>query len=219
MEKISYKEFKDFLDSDVDEATYFGYSKEDLVSLKERLEGLRERFDICESRIERDREKIEQAYNGIDNISYSPNKDALTFNIGKSLYYLKKDKEKNIYKINLYISMDPEIITDMILTTYKSLGRKFSREIDNIVENSVKYFNKENVIESVSSIFILEDNYNSSSLYCNAYPFFCIDKKTMLPKNETNNPFDEELDGDKELTTTDKQKLLTKIMVPRGFFN
>ena len=57
MEKINYKEFKMFLDSDVDEATYFGYSKEDLISLKERLEGLRERFDVCESRIEGDRKK------------------------------------------------------------------------------------------------------------------------------------------------------------------
>ena len=51
--------------------TYFGYSKEDLISLKERLEGLRERFEICESRIESDREKIEKAYSNISDISYS----------------------------------------------------------------------------------------------------------------------------------------------------
>ena len=62
MEEITYKEFRSFLDSDVDEAEYFGYSKENLISLKERLEGLRERFDICESRIESDREKIKRAY-------------------------------------------------------------------------------------------------------------------------------------------------------------
>ena len=60
MEKINYKEFKKFLDSDVDEATYFGYSKEDLISLKERLEGLRERFDICESRIEEIEKKLKE---------------------------------------------------------------------------------------------------------------------------------------------------------------
>ena len=96
MEQITYKEFRNFLDSDVDEAEYFCYSKEDLISLKERLEGLRERFDICESRIEKDREKIKRAYSDISDISYSDYRKTLTFDIGKSSYYLKKDEKKNI---------------------------------------------------------------------------------------------------------------------------
>ena len=219
MEKINYKEFKMFLDSDVDEATYFGYSKEDLISLKERLEGLRERFDICESRIEGDREKIEQAYNNISGITYNDYRKNLTFNDGKSSYYLTKDEEKNIYKINWYASSESSILTNMKLVKYRSLGRKFSREIDNIIENSVKYFNKENTIESVSSIFTLEDNYKSSLLNCNNLPFFFIDKKTLAPDKYIIIPFDESLEDRKQLTTEDKQKLLTKIMVPRGFLN
>lgn len=219
MDKLSYKEFRKFLDSDVDEATYFGYGKEDLISLKERLEGLRERFDICESRIERDREKIERAYNDITEISYNDYRKTLTFNVGESSYYLTKDEEKNIYKINWYASNEPTVLTNMKLVKYRNLGRKFSKEIDNILENSVKYFNKENAIESVSSIFVLEDSYFSSVLNCCNCPFFFIDKKTLVPEEYTIIPFKVEYDTLPKITTKDKQKLLTKIMVPRGFLN
>ena len=107
----------------------------------------------------------------------------------------------------------------MKLIRYRNIGEKFSREIDNIIENSVKYFNKENTIESVSSIFTLEDNYKSSLLNCNSFPFFYIDKKTLAPDKYTIIPFDENLEDRRQLTTEDKQKLLTKIMVPRGFLN
>ena len=219
MEQISYKEFRKFLDSDVNEAEYFGYSKEDLIGLKERLEGLRERFDICESRIESDREKIEKAYSNISGISYNDYRKALTFNDGESSYYLAKDEEKNIYKIKWYASSESSVLTNMKLVKYRNLGRKYSKEIDNIVENSVKYFNKENTIESVSSIFTLEDRYFSSKLNCNNCPFFFIDKKTLIPSKNTIISFDDELDNEKTLNVEDKQKLLTKIMVPRGFLN
>ena len=107
----------------------------------------------------------------------------------------------------------------MKLIRYRNIGKRFSKEIDNIVENSIKYFYKDNSIESVSSIFNLEDDYHSSLLYCNDYPFFYIDKKTILPKDEVVSPFIERLDGTRKLTSEDKQKLLTKIMVPRGFLN
>lgn len=219
MDKISYKEFKDFLDSDVDEAEYFGYSKEDLISLKERLEGLRERFEICESRIESDREKIKRAYSDISGISYSDYRKTLTFDVGNSSYYLTKVEEKNMYKINWYASCEPSIFTNIKLIKHINIGRKFSEEIDNIVENSVKYFNKENTIESVSSIFVLEDSYFSSVLNCNKYPFFSIDKRTLMPEEYTIIPFKVEYDTLPKITTKDKQKLLTKIMVPRGFLN
>ncbi len=219
MDKISYKEFKDFLDSDVDEAEYFGYSKEDLISLKERLEGLRERFEICESRIESDREKIKRAYSDISGISYSDYRKTLTFDVGNSSYYLTKVEEKNMYKINWYASCEPSIFTNIKLIKHINIGRKFSEEIDNIVENSVKYFHKDNTIESVSSIFALKDNYFSSTLRCFNCPFFFIDKQTLIPSKNTIISFDDELDNEKTLNVEDKQKLLAKIMVPRGFLN
>ena len=195
MEQITYKEFRNFLDSDVDEAEYFGYSKEDLISLKERLEGLRERFDICESRIEKDREKIKRAYSDISDISYSDYRKTLTFDIGKSSYYLKKDEKKNIYKVYWYASSEPSIFTDIKLIKHINIGRKFSKEIDNIVENSVKYFNKDNTIESVSSIFALKDNYFSSTLRCFNCPFFFIDKQTLITSKNTIISFNNQLDS------------------------
>ncbi len=219
MEQITYKEFRNFLDSDANEAEYFGYSKEDLISLKERLEGLRERFEICESRIESDREKIKRAYSDISGISYSDYRKTLTFDVGNSSYYLTKVEEKNMYKINWYASCEPSIFTNIKLIKHINIGRKFSEEIDNIVENSVKYFNKENTIESVSSIFVLEDSYFSSALNCCDYPFFFIDKRTLVPEEYTIIPFKVEYDTLPKITTKDKQKLLTKIMVPRGFLN
>ena len=103
--------------------------------MKERLEGLRERFDICESRIENDRET------------------------------------------------------------------------------------KDNTIESVSSILVLEDSYFSSVLNCNNYPFFFIDKRSLVPEEYTIMPFKLECNILPKITIEDKQKLLTKIMVPRGFLN
>ena len=219
MEQITYKEFRNFLDSDANEAEYFGYSKEDLISLKERLEGLRERFEICESRIESDREKIKRAYSDISGISYSDYRKTLTFDVGNSSYYLTKVEEKNMYKINWYASCEPSIFTNIKLIKHINIGRKFSKEIDNIVENSVKYFNKDNTIESVSSIFALKDNYFSSTLRCFNCPFFFIDKQTLIPSKNTIISFNNELDSEKPLNVEDKQKLLAKIMVPRGFLN
>lgn len=219
MEEISYKEFRRFLDSDADEAEYFGYSKEDLISLKERLEGLRERFEICESRIESDREKIKRAYSNISGISYSDYRKTLTFDVGNSSYYLTRDEEKNMYKINWYASSEPSIFTNMKLVKYRNIGKNFFKEIDNIVENNIKYFSKDNTIESVSSIFTLEDRYFSSKLNCNNCPFFFIDKRTLMPEEYTIMPFKVEYDALPKITIEDKQKLLTKIMVPRGFLN
>ena len=124
-----------------------------------------------------------------------------------------------MYKINWYESSEPSIFTNMKLVKYRNIGKNFYKEIDNIVENSAKYFNKENVIESVSSIFALKDNYFSSTLRCFDCPFFFIDKKTLRPGKNTIVAFDDELDSEKTLNVLDKQKLLTKIMVPRGFLN
>ena len=187
--------------------------------MKERLEGLRERFNICESRIENDRETIEKAYNNINGIFYNDYRKALTFNDDKSSYYLAKDKEKNFYKIKWYASSELSILTNMKLVKYRNLGRKYSKEIDNIIENSVKYFNKDNTIESVSSIFVLKDSYFSSVLNCNNYPFFFIDKRSLVPEEYTIMPFKLECNILPKITIEDKQKLLTKIMVPRGFLN
>ena len=108
---------------------------------------------------------------------------------------MTKDEEKNIYKINWYASCEPSIFTNMKLVKYRNIGKKFLKEIDNIVENSAKYYNKENTIESVSSIFTLEDRYFSSKLNCNNCPFFFIDKKTLIPSKNTIISFDDELDN------------------------
>ena len=219
MEQITYKEFRNFLDSEVDEAEYFGCNKDNLITMKEYLLNLKERFEMCEHKISSDKDKIQEKYKHISRLSYNDNYWGLTFNIGDSSYYLKKDEEKDIYKVHWYASCEPSIFTNMKLIRHRNMGRKFSKEIDNIIECSKRYFYKDNIINSVSSIFTLKDYYNSSSLNCNDTPFFYIDKKTLVPSKNTISPFVEKLSGDKELNIQDKQKLLTKIMVPRGFLN
>ena len=116
-------------------------------------------------------------------------------------------------------SKNKKILYAMYHTNMYDNEIHYSKEIDNIVENSVKYFNKDNTIESVSSIFVLEDGYFSSKLNCNNCPFFFIDKKTLVPEEYTIIPFRVEYDTLPKITIEDKQKLLTKIMVPRGFLN
>lgn len=51
MEQMTYKEFRDFLDSDADEATYFGCNKDNLISMKKYLVNLSNRFELCENKI------------------------------------------------------------------------------------------------------------------------------------------------------------------------
>ena len=215
MEEITYKEFRSFLDSDVDEAEYFGCNKDNLITMREYLLSLKERFEMCEHKIASDKDKIQEKYKHISRLSYNDNYWGLTFNVGVSSYYLKKDEEKDIYKVHWYASCEPSIFTNIKLIKHINIGRKFSKEIDNIIECSKRYFYKDNIINSVSSIFTLKDYYNSSSLNCNDVPFFYIDKKTLVPSKNTISPFAEKLVGDKELTIQDKQKLLTKIMIPR----
>ena len=128
-------------------------------------------------------------------------------------------KEGNKYKVHFYASSEPSIFSNMKLNKYKNIGERFSKEIDNIIENSVKYFNKENIITSISSIFTLEDSYFTSLLTCNNIPFFYISKRTLMPDNHTIMPFYDE-DTDKKIErmiVTEKQKLLTKIMIPNNY--
>ena len=51
MKSISYTEFRKFLDSDVDEAEYFGCNKDNLISMKKYLVNLSNRFELCENKI------------------------------------------------------------------------------------------------------------------------------------------------------------------------
>ena len=49
--------------------------------------------------------------------------------------------------------------------------------------------------------------------------FFWIDKKTLIPSESTNSVFDDFHYNTDNVSIEDKQKLLTKIMVQRGFLN
>ena len=77
------------------------------------------------------------------------------------------------------------------------------------------YFDKDNEIESVSSIFSLNDVYYDSIINCNGGMFFRVYKDTLIPSESTNSAFCDFHYNTDNISVEDKQKLLTKIMIPR----
>ena len=90
---------------------------------------------------------------------------------------------------------------------------------DSLGDTVAMKFAKNNIIESVSGTFGLEDFYNGATLFCGNYELFDIDKKTYIPYEFTFEQFANYYKEKSELSIKDKQKLLTKIMVPGGFLN
>ena len=210
MEEITYKEFRKFLDSDVDEAEYFGCNKNNLITMREYLLSLKERFEMCEKSIINDREFILNKYKKVDSIVYSKDTKSLVIKIKNTNIPLIKDIDTAFYI--------PENIIDLKFNyslIAKTIGRKYVNELNNIKNESQKYFAKNNRIESVSGVFSLEDYYNCATLFCSGYEFFNIDKKTGVPYKYTYNSFANYYEENEELSIKDKQKLLTKIMIPR----
>ena len=210
MKSICYKELRDFLNSNVNESIYFGTNIDNLITLKEYLNHLKKQFDMCEKRIINDREFILNKYKKVDSIVYSKDTKSLVIKIKNSNIPLIKDIDTAFYI--------PENIIDLKFNYFliaKTIGRKYVDELNNIKNESQKYFAKNNRIESVSGVFSLEDYYNCSTLFCSGYEFFNIDKKTVVPSKHTYNSFANYYEENEELSVKDKQRLLTKIMIPR----
>ncbi len=221
MEKISYKEFRNFLDSDVDEAEYFGCNKDNLITMREYLLSLKERFEICESELASDKQRIKDKYSRITKWQYDYQRDNLLFCIDKTLFYLKKDEKTGIYKANIAGGSDLALFYNLKKYYAKSLqiGKWFPNELENIKKYGEMYFDKDNNVESVSSIFSLTDVYYDSIINCNGSMFFRVYKDTLIPSESTNSAFEDFHYNTDNVSVEDKQKLLTKIMVPRGFLN
>lgn len=69
------------------------------------------------------------------------------------------------------------------------------------------------------SSFCLKDFYFDSLINCNGNMFFWINKKTLIPKASAISVFADYSYSNDKISIEDKQKLLTRIMVPRGFLN
>lgn len=215
MEEITYKEFRKFLDSDVDEAEYFGCNKDNLITMKEYLLSLKERFEMCESKLDSDKQRVKDKYKKITKWQYDYHSDNLLFTIDKTLFYLKKDEKTGIYKANIAGGSDVALIYNFKKIYAKTLkiGERFPIELENIKKYGKMYFDKNNEIESVSSIFSLNDVYYDSIINCNGGMFFRVYKDTLIPSEFTNCTFCDFHYNTDNISVEDKQKLLTKIMV------
>ena len=141
MKSICYKELRDFLNSNVNESTYFGTNIDNLITLKEYLNHLKKQFDMCEKRIINDREFILNKYKKVDSIVYSKDTKSLVIKIKNSNIPLIKDIDTAFYI--------PENIIDLKLNYFliaKTIGRKYVDELNNIKNESQKYFAKNNRI-------------------------------------------------------------------------
>ena len=91
MTKLDIEELRAFLNSNLDEAEYFGYSNDDTISLKEYLEMLKSRYRECEQKTAPIREKITAKHKWIKNFMYYENTDEIVLN-GKVAIFLSKKK-------------------------------------------------------------------------------------------------------------------------------
>ena len=220
MKSISYTEFRKFLDSDVDEAEYFGCNKDNLISMKKYLVNLSNRFELCENKIKYDRESIKKKYKQIDLIIYSKDIRSVVVSMGKTYFSLIRDSKTGFYiPEDIFSGEEIYLYKKLKLLLIERIGKQFSKELSHIKNETQKYFAKNNIIESVSGTFGLEDFYNGATLFCGNYELFDIEKRTYIPYEYTFEQFANYYKEKSELSIEDKQKLLTKIMVPRGFLN
>ena len=217
IKQISYQKFRDFLDSDLDEATYFNLNKDNLITLKDYLLDLEERFFYYESEILGDKIKIMERYPKVQNLRYSMIGRELRFDVGNSSFSLVKSSQESYYQLASGACFEPMLIEEARRFKYRNLGKKFTPELDHIKENSLKYFDKTNVLDSLSSVFALKDHYFQSFIYCNNYPLFSYDRRDGRVDEYTYGVFPEYYDEKETLSLQDKQKLLTKIQFKKNY--
>ena len=218
IKQISYQKFRDFLDSDLDEATYFNLNKDNLITLKDYLLDLEERFFYYESEILGDKIKIMERYPKIKNLRYSMSGKELRFDVGNSSFNLVKLlSPEGHYQVVLEDCFESMLIEEIKCFKYRNLGKQFVPQLDHIKENSLKYFDKTNVLDSISSVFTLKDHYFQSFIYCNNYPLFSYDRRDGRVDEYTYEVFPEYYDEKEKLSLQDKQKLLTKIQIKKNY--
>ena len=203
MKKLSYKEFRDFLDSDLDEISYFSCNKISLISLKEYLEELKLIREDYLNNIHKKNKWVKQIG------SSSPGR--LTI-YGKNDPWIpiKKDSKTGFYKL----ASGTPLVGLGIKNHFRSRVIENSKEeLKEIGKLADEYFGEYYSAISASEYFSLQNNYLYTTLICNDYPLFSIDREIILPDDFTYGIFSEYYNETECLSFSDKQKLIKKLNI------
>ena len=162
MTKLDIEELRAFLNSNLDEAEYFGYSNDDTISLKEYLEMLKSRYRECEQKTAPIREKITAKNKWIKNFMYYEDTDEIVLN-GKVAIFLSKNKKSGIYEPKEY-GLGKDAFAKYKYLDAKSIGKKHTEELNELAKDIKEYINGELCVKSVSNNFRLNNYYELSRL-------------------------------------------------------
>lgn len=230
MSKLSYKEFLNFLSSDLDEVEYFGCNKKSLVSLREYLNELKQKNEEFERLIQEPLESIKKKNKWVTNVI--PRYDGSLSRIqiqGKNQPSLGVGIEPKIARAHHKNPYDYILTGGMIITPFHNLK----------LRNRIKVLkNSQNEIREIDKIaqklhFIKEEfdtaskNFSTKSSWYNVCYIECFDWpiiKAILSTGELQNfkrMMSDELFYKKEgmypkpLSNDDKEKLVKKLYIKR----
>ena len=216
------KELLELLNSDMDEATFFGYNKSSLITLKEYLEELRNARQDYQVNIAEPLKSIKRRNKWVETVTIHkipytriPRPVIDEFN----LIFNGKNAPHIAVETNTYTSAWPVVPfatgpTKRIREEYRKKILENSR--DEIVEIgiiSAKHIEQLRDATSVSGQFIIKNNYNYSSISSQVQGFFKIDRETIVPYDDITYMIKEDSYSEIKLNADDRKKLLKKIMI------
>ena len=207
MSNLDTEKLRAFINSSLDEAEYFDYSKEDTISLKEYLEILKKRYKEYKHNTLAVREKITSKHKWVKNFMYFEDTNELVLD-GKVAIFLSKNKKTGIYEPKEY-GLGKDVSAKFKYLDAKSIGKKHTEELDKIVEELKQYINGDELfVKSVSNNFGLNNYYKLSRLTNNieCYTLAYIERDSLditLPP------------GRGDLSIKETEKLAEKIRIKK----
>lgn len=230
MGKISYKEFLNFISSDLDEVEYFGCDKNSLISLREYLNELKQKNEEYERLIQEPLESIKKKNRWVRKVV--PRYDGMLSSI-----QIRGKNQPNL-GVGIYPEMakargkkeDDYILTGgMIITPFHNLkfrnrikvldnSQNEIREIDKIAKKL--HFEKEKFDTASGYFSIRSDNYNVCDIECFDWPIIRAIPLTGELQNFARMMSDElfyKKEGmyPKDLSNDDKERLVKKLYIKR----
>lgn len=199
MRPLTYEEFKTFLNSYIDEATYFNYSKKDLISLKEYL------IKLQKSKIEYER-SISEYLKQIQ----EKNKWVTEIKAISGLVICGKSEPNIEVKYNIetgkyiYDGSFTRGIGDLIKLPFrKEIINNSQKELIEIGKIAESIFSGFENTTSITGIFKIENLHDISILKFQNQPLFVIERETGKTIDHSYEPIPE----------IQRNKLLKKIMI------
>ena len=230
MGKLSYRDFLDFLSSDLDEIEYFGCNKNSLISLREYLNELKQKNEEYERLIQEPLESIKKKNKWVKNIV--PRYDGSLNRVqifGKNQPNLGVGINPKIAKAHGKNPDDYILTGGMIITPFHDLkvrnrikvldnSQKEIREIDKIAQK-LHYFKEQ--FNTISGNFSTKSScYNICYIECFDWPIIKViistgELQNFRPMMSDSLFYKKEGMYPKPLSSDDKERLVKKLYIKR----